>query len=89
MSSICNIIVTAFGIAYLIALGLMLVGTYGLFGSPSGPLAGIFLFPLGMPCVFMLDSVSDNLKPWLAALAPGLNLAILWFICRMVSRSTT
>jgi len=87
MSTICRVILVVFGITYVIALGLFLVGTLGLFGSPSGPLAGGFLIPLGMPWVFMLESVSDTLKPWLAALAPGLNLAVLWLICRWVNRS--
>ncbi len=87
MSTICRVILVVFGITYVIALGLFLVGTLGLFGSPSGPLAGVFLIPLGMPWVFMLESVSDTLKPWLAALAPGLNLAVLWLICRWVNRS--
>jgi hypothetical protein len=87
MSTICRVIVAVFGITYVIALGLLLVGTLGLFGSPSGPLAGIFLIPLGIPWIFMLESVSDTLKPWLAALTPGLNLAVLWFICRLLNRS--
>lgn len=87
MSTICRVILVVFGITYVIALGLFLVGTLGLFGSPSGPLAGVFLIPLGMPWVFMLESVSDTLKPWLAALAPDLNLAVLWLICRWVNRS--
>jgi hypothetical protein len=76
-----------FGGLYLVAMVLLLIGTFGLFGSPSGPLAGIFLVPLGIPWVFMLEGFSDTLKPWLAALAPGLNLVSLLSICRLVGRS--
>ncbi len=86
MSTFCNMIIMAFGGLYLVALALMLIGTFGLFGSPSGPLAGVFLVPLGIPWVFMLDGFSDMLKPWLAAVAPGVNLLLLWILCRSVSR---
>ena len=34
---------------YLAALFLFVVGSFGLFGSDSGPLAGVFLVPLGLP----------------------------------------
>jgi len=87
MNIICSIILAVFGIAYVIALGLFFVWTFGLFGSPSGPLAGIFLIPLGIPWVFMLEGFQDGLRPWLAALAPLLNLVLLWFICRLVTRT--
>ena len=29
------------------------IGFFGLFGSPRGPLAGVFLIPLGMPWILM------------------------------------
>jgi hypothetical protein len=86
MQTICTIIVAAFAIAYLIALALFIIGTYGLFGSPSGPLAGVFLVPLGVPWIFMLDGVSESLKPWVGILAPGINLALLWLICKALRR---
>jgi hypothetical protein len=41
--------VIAFALLYVLALGLFVVGTFGLFGSPSGPLADVFLMPLGLP----------------------------------------
>jgi hypothetical protein len=89
MQTICTILVAAFAIAYVIALVLFVIGTYGLFGSPSGPLAGVFLVPLGIPWIFMLDGLSENLKPWLGILAPGLNLALLWLLCRTLRRFVT
>ncbi len=89
MQTFCTIAIAVFATAYLIALGLLVIGTFGLFGSPSGPLAGIFLVPLGVPWIYMFDGVSENLKPWVGILAPGLNLALLWLICRMLRRFVT
>ena len=71
-----------FGLLYLLALGLMLVGTFGLFGSESGPLAAVFLVPLGFPWVLLLDGVPQAASPWSLVLCPLLNLLILAAICR-------
>ncbi len=68
------------------ALALLLIGTFGLFGQERDPLSGVFLIPLGVPWVLWLDGVSDGLKPLLAILAPALNLAILAVLCRTFSR---
>ena len=76
-----------FGIAYLGALALLAIGTFGLFGQQTDPLSGVFLMPLGLPWSLLLGSFSDAVGPWLAALAPGLNLLILLAVCRAVRRS--
>lgn len=68
------------------ALALLLIGTFGLFGQERDPLSGVFLIPLGLPWVSLLDGVSDGLKPWLLALAPAFNLFILMALCRAYSR---
>ena len=67
---------------YLVALALLLIGTFGLFGQERDPLAGVFLMPLGMPWVLWLNGLPDEILPWLAAMAPLLNLAILTLLCR-------
>jgi hypothetical protein len=82
MHRACPLVVIGFAILYALALGLFIVGTFGLFGSPSGPLAGIFLMPLGLPWNRMLDVFPEALWPTLATLAPALNLVILVLICR-------
>jgi len=83
----CHIMVIGFAILYALALGLLIVGTFGLLGSPSGPLAGIYLVPLGLPWNRMIFVFPEPLWPWLATLAPALNLLILVVICRwMASR---
>ena len=68
------------------ALALLLIGTFGLFGQERDPLSGVFLILLGLPWVSLLDGVSDGPKPWLAVLAPALNLFILMALCRAFSR---
>jgi len=78
----CSLAVIVFAILYVLALGLFIVGTFGLFGSPSGPLAGVFLIPIGLPWNQMLDVFPERLWAPLAALAPALNLLILVLICR-------
>lgn len=78
----CRWIVRVVGGLYLVALAFLLIGTFGLFGQERDPLAGVFLMPIGLPWVLWLDRFPEPLHPWLATLAPLLNLAILTFFCR-------
>ena len=55
MMRACKFVAGLFALLYAAALFLFLVGTFGWFGSPRGPLAGIFLVPLGLPWSLMLD----------------------------------
>jgi hypothetical protein len=89
MSKVCKWFTRIFGFLYLIALLLLAIGTFGLFGQARDPLSGIFLIPLGMPWIFTGDSLSDAFRPWLAILAPALNLFILAMICTAFGRSKT
>lgn len=75
-----------FGLAYFAALVLFLVGTFGLFGSERGPLAGVFPVPLGVPWIWLIDLAPERLWPWLGAAAPGLNLLILAGVCRFFGK---
>ncbi|WP_082181786.1 hypothetical protein [Aestuariivita boseongensis] len=65
---------------------MLLIGTYGLFGQEQDPLSGVFLLPLGLPWVLLLDGLPEPLLPWSAILAPLLNLAILILLCRRFAR---
>jgi len=85
MHRVCRLVVIGFAILYALALGLFIIGTFGLFGSPSGPLAGVFLVPLGLPWNRMLDVLPEPLWPTLAIFAPALNLVILVLICRWLA----
>ena len=82
----CQWVVWIVGVLYLVALALLLIGTFGLFGQERDPLSGIFLIPLGMPWILWVDGFSDSLKPWLAALSPLFNIRIIaagcWFLRR-------
>ncbi|MCB1387536.1 MAG: hypothetical protein KDK12_00025 [Rhodobacteraceae bacterium] len=83
MRSICRWLVRLFALAYLLALALLVVGTFGLFGQESDPLSGIFLVPLGLPWNRWVDLLPDGLAMWGAVLAPLLNLIILGLLCRL------
>ena len=82
-STVCTWVVLIVGALYLVALALLLIGTFGLFGQERDPLSGIFLLPLGLPWNQFLDLASEPARPWLAALAPLLNIGILAALCRM------
>ena len=73
-------------VLYLLALALLLFGTFGLFGQERDPLSGVFLVPLGLPWNLILDVFPDPLLPWLAVLAPLVNIAILTWICRRIGQ---
>jgi hypothetical protein len=88
MTRLCRIVTWVFLAAYLLALALLLIGTFGLFGQQPDPLSGIFLIPLGLPWNRFIDQFPESLWPWLAAAAPLLNSLILNLFCRFVARGT-
>lgn len=73
-------------VLYLVALALLLIGTFGLFGQERDPLAGVFLVPLGLPWILWIDALPEALKLWAAILAPLLNIAILTIFHRVRHR---
>jgi hypothetical protein len=77
----CRWIFNIFVAIYLIAIGLFLASTFGLFGSETGPLAGIFLIPLGVPWIFLLDFFPAGFDPWLGVFAPLINLFLIQIVC--------
>jgi hypothetical protein len=82
VSRVCRFVVIGFSVLYAAAFALFLVGTYGGFGSPQRPLAGVFLVPLGLPWNLWLDGVPEALRPAAAASAPALNLLLTWGLYR-------
>jgi len=82
----CHILLFVFIGLYVLALALFVIGTFGLFGSESGPLAGVFLAPLGLPWNMMLDVFPDAALPWLGAAAPLLNLGIIYAACHFIGK---
>lgn len=89
MLVICTWALRVFLGFYFVALALFLIGTFGLFGQVRDPLSGVFLMPLGLPWVLWLDGFPEPLLPWLAAMAPLLNLAVMSLFCRWTARSNT
>ncbi len=77
----CRLLLTTFTALYLLALGLFAIGTFGLWGNEQDPLAAVFLLPLGLPWQLWIDRAPETLWPWLAALAPLLNLLLLAACC--------
>ncbi|MCB2066161.1 MAG: hypothetical protein KDE15_05920 [Erythrobacter sp.] len=65
---------------YALALALLAVGTYGLFGQERDPLSGVFLIPLGLPWNLLLDRVLGVASPATAIGAPLVNAAILYWL---------
>lgn len=86
MSSLCKLAVGIFLAAYILALFLFLVGTFGWFGETRDPLSGIFLIPLGLPWNLVIEGFPETLWPWLAAAAPAVNLLLFWLICGRTRR---
>jgi len=82
MSRVCRFAVIGFAVLYAAAFALFLVGTYGWFGSPQGPLAGVFLVPLGLPWILWIDGLPESLRLAAGVAAPALNLLLLWGLCR-------
>jgi len=85
----CRLFKWAFAVAYLAALFLLAVGTWGWFGAERDPLSGVFLILLGLPWNLFIDSFGEGSPAVLAALAPALNLAILFSICSALRRRRT
>jgi len=83
---ICRVLVLALAALYLIALGILLIGTFGLFGQERDPLSGVFLVPLGLPWNQLVDLFPEKVWPWLAAASPALNLFMLAVLCRRARR---
>ena len=88
MARILEMVLAIFALLYGVALVLYLIGIFGLFGSPSGPLAAVFLLPLGLPWIWLIDSLPEALRSWALAAVPDLNLVIIWLLYRWSPNSS-
>lgn len=86
MRLVCRILNLRFALAYLIALGILAIGTFGMFGAEKDPLAGVLLIPLGLPWNLLVDLSPEELWPWLGSMAPAVNLMIFYGLCRLKSK---
>ena len=82
----CRLLTWAFALAWAGALLVWLTGSFGWFGAERDPLSGVYLVPLGLPWTRLVDLAPEPAWPVLAALAPGLNLALVAGLCRLLHR---
>jgi hypothetical protein len=83
MARACRLLVGVVVVLYALALGLFLIGQFGLFGAERDPLAGVFLVLLGLPWNRFIDGLPEATWPWLVALSPILNLIVIGALCRI------
>jgi hypothetical protein len=68
-----------FAVLYALATFVFLIGTFGWFGQQQGPLAGVFLMPLGLPWSLIGDRLGLA-SVALGLLSPAINLGILYWL---------
>ena len=87
MRWICKCTIVIFAILYVVALALLVIGTFGLFGQERDPLSGVFLLPMGLPWNLLGGSaLPETALVWVAIAAPAANLGLLMLLCRYLSR---
>lgn len=84
-SNICKWAIRVFAVLYLLALIALAISVFGLFGQERDPVAAVYLVPLGFPWIIWADLAPETMLPWVAALAPALNLIILVALCGALS----
>jgi hypothetical protein len=84
VKTVCRWTLGLLAVAYVLALGIGLTGTFGWFGQEQDPLSWVFVVLLGQPWVAWIGNLPDSVRPWLAALCPLLNLMLLAALCRVL-----
>ena len=64
-------------VLYVLALFVLLIGTFGWFGQEKDPLSGVFIVILGQPWVRLVDLLPERNWPIASSLTPIINLGIL------------
>jgi hypothetical protein len=86
VQAVCKWFVFLFAGTYLLAMVLLTISIFGLFGQETDPLSAVYLVPLGLPWVLFFDRMPGLFLPWIGVLAPLLNIAILVALCRVIHR---
>ena len=89
MARVCKWVVLIYQTLWGLAVILLLIGTFGLFGQEKDPLSGVFLVPLGLPWVLWTDGLPEALLPFAAVFAPLINIIALTVLCRAMTRRRT
>lgn len=74
---LCRALVIGFATLWALAVAILIIGLFGLFGQERDPLSAVFLVPLGLPWILLPFG-----SAFWAMIAPGINLAILMAFCR-------
>ena len=72
---------------YAGALFIWAVGTFGWFGQERDPLSAVFLVALGLPWTILAGGAPDATLPWIGALVPLVNIAILRWLTQYFTKS--
>lgn len=87
MKIVCRVFFWLFIASYLFAIFVYLTGVFGWFNTESDPLSGIFLIILGQPWITLSALLPESLLLFTGIIAPVLNAAIIFVICRTFNRS--
>lgn len=61
--ALCKWVVRLYAGLYLLALVVLAIGVFGLFGRDQDPLAAVYLVPLGLPWVLWADGAPETRLP--------------------------
>lgn len=86
MHRLCRYVVVAMIIAYALALALLAIGTFGLFGQERDPLSGAFVLMLGFPWIMVIDRLPGGMQALAGLAFPALNILLIRFLCRLPSK---
>lgn len=81
---LCRALTNVLLVIYLISLALFLVAVLELFGVEGDAMSSVFLLMLGQPWIRFADYAPEALWPWLLALLPLVNIALLRLLCTLV-----
>lgn len=87
MARVFKSIAIALAIFWVLAVAVLVIGIFGLFGQEQDPLSGVFLIPIGFPWIMMLDSFPEAARFWLAVFSPGLNVALFAILARVFTKT--
>ena len=79
---ICTWLFRLFAAVYLIALAICAIGNFGWFGVERDPLSAVYVIMLGQPWNRAVDYFPQAMWPLASALAPAVNLGLIFAICR-------
>lgn len=68
---------------YAVALAIFLVSAFKLFGVEGDVMSSVFLLLMGQPWIGFADLAREPLWPWMLALLPLVNIALLGLLCSL------